>query len=330
MDSNLFETWKEEYLSQDDTYCNHVNKFVKYITQIGKADHPIRINKEDIVECVGYYHGLKEINTISTMENHLESVKAFYKYLFSTHKTNNIFNEIPSYQEFKESIIERYHLQVKRNRGYWEDSELIDIVKALDNYFDLNDISDLSGIYPKKLYYKFLILRLFIKLTLIAPAKKSVICSLRIEKFTEDYRTLNINDTRINIPNGLRRDIIFSISIGEKHRNRKVTKEDNLFEFIYNDNFRVVSLNQYFYAFLKHTRILEIPSDTDSFPVEVIMDSALFELVRNGTNPALIAKINGQTLATIESKFYNNGIPITDADSLINHEISKTAFHKYL
>lgn len=60
------------------------------------------------------------------------------------------------------------------------------------------------------------------------------------------------------------------------------------------------------------------------------MDSALFELLRNGANPALIAKINGQSLAAIELKFYSNGIPIIDADNLINNEISKASFYKFL
>lgn len=216
MEDNLLEIWKQEYLAQDDTYRNHVNKFVNYIVSIGKSNQPISINKDDIVNCVGHYNNMKKINTISTMESHLESIKSFYKYLFARNKTNNIFNDIPSYQDFKELIIQRYQLHEPRNRGYWEDSELSDIVEALDDYFDNNDLSDITKANARKKYFKFLVLRLFIKFTLIAPTKKSVICSLTIENFMEQYRVLQINETRINIPNGLRRDIIFSISIAEK------------------------------------------------------------------------------------------------------------------
>ncbi|MEK5407672.1 integrase [Paenibacillus sp. FSL W8-0439] len=330
MEDNLLEIWKQEYLAQDDTYRNHVNKFVNYIVSIGKSNQPISINKDDIVNCVGHYNNMKKINTISTMESHLESIKSFYKYLFARNKTNNIFNDIPSYQDFKELIIQRYQLHEPRNRGYWEDSELSDIVEALDDYFDNNDLSDITKANARKKYFKFLVLRLFIKFTLIAPTKKSVICSLTIENFMEQYRVLQINETRINIPNGLRRDIIFSISIAEKNRNKKITKDDNLFEFIYNENFKVERLNEYFCSFLKTTKVIEIPDNVDTYPVEIIMDSALFELLRNGANPALIAKINGQSLAAIELKFYSNGIPIIDADNLINNEISKASFYKFL
>lgn len=49
------------------------------------------------MDCIGSYNKKQKINTISSMENHLEAVKAFYKYLVSKNYATDIFSTIHSY-----------------------------------------------------------------------------------------------------------------------------------------------------------------------------------------------------------------------------------------
>lgn len=330
MQTNLLDSWKDEYLKVDETYRNHVTKFVAYITSIGKGNHPIGISKEDVIECVGYYNKIGKINTVKTMESHLESIKAFYKYIVGRQYSDDIFNNIASFQEFKEKIVIKYNLSSPKNRTYWDESELIDILEMLDGYFDRINLKNMNGLNERKNYFKFLVLRLFIKLTLVAPAKKNVICSITKKNFDPDFRTLEINGVKVRIPNGLARDIKFSINIGEQNRNVIISEDDNIFEFVYNDNFRTAGLNEFFCTFLKTFRIIDISNNVSSYPIEIIMDTALYEMVKNGANPALIAKINGTKLSALEKKFYSNNIAIYNADDLINQEIAKNKYYNYI
>ncbi|REK76419.1 hypothetical protein [Paenibacillus paeoniae] len=330
MYESLLLKWKDEYLSIEGTYTNHVTKFVDYISLIGKANQPISITKEDVDNCIGHYNSLKKINTIRTMESHIESVKAFYKYLVGKKYCDDIFNNIASFQEFKEKIALKYKLLNPTNRSYWEDSELIDILELLEGYFNNNDLSQMEGINEKKKYFKFLVLRLFIKLTLVAPTKKSVICSMKFNNFEKGFKFLVVNGVRVKIPNSLVRDLKYSVKIAEIMKSTKANENDKIFDFVYNETFRVESLNEYFCTFLKTFKIFEIPDNVGSYPVEIIMDTALFEMVKNGANPALIAKINGTKISALEKKFYSNEIPIQDADELIYREIAKNKYYSFI
>ena len=50
---------------------------------------------------------------------------------------------------------------------------------------------------------------LFIKITLIAPAKRSVIINLKKSDMNENYKRMHINNVNINVPNGLTRDYTY-------------------------------------------------------------------------------------------------------------------------
>lgn len=233
-------------------------------------------------------------------------------------------------QDFKDHITKQYILENPKNREYWVESELIDILEGLDEYFERTNLLELSKVNERKKYYKFLVLRLFIKLTLVAPTKKSVICSLKKCDFTNDFRFLRVNDVTVRIPTGLTRDIKNSIRVAEQTKQRVINDNEPILEFVYNDDFRIESLNEFFCGFLKAFNLFKIPDYISSFSVEIIMDSALYEMVQGGVNPALIAKINGTKISSPERKFYSNGIPIDNSDELINHEIAKNKYYNYI
>lgn len=330
MTQDLLKKWKDEYLESDSTYTNHVTKFVDYLSVIGKSNQPNNIAKEDIENSVKYYNEFGSIRTRTSMENHLEAIKAFYKYLVSKHYTDDIFNNTSSYQEFKDIIAEKCNLLEAQERGPWKEDELIEIVKHLDAYFEQSQIQEKWRTNKKHRYFKMLLLRIFIKLTLIAPAKKSVICSLKRSDFSDDYRSVHINSVAIRIPNALRRDLIFSINLINECFNCVFNDEDLLFDHLHRGRFNVENLNGIFYTFLKHSEIIDVDPKADTYQVEVIMNSALFSLFRNGTNLALISKISGVKLSSLERKLNSIGIQVENADELINNEISRTKYYNYI
>ncbi|MGO0059764.1 integrase [Brevibacillus fluminis] len=328
MNNFILVQWKVECLENDSTYKNHITKFIDYIIHIGKANRPVSITLEDVIDCVGFYNKLGKINTIKSMESHLESVKAFYKFLVEKDYATDIFSKISSYQDFKELIIDKYSLKTVKEREWLDELIVVEILEKLDLYFDSHSINQNKRSHEYKRFFKYLALRIFIKLTLIAPAKRSVICSLKKSDFTDDFRSVIINGVLIKVPTGLYRDITGTLALVEQENKRQFRDCDFLFNVISGESFRGENLNDWFCSFLKHYEIIEIEDEKTTYPVEVIMNSAIYQLVRNGTNPAFISVINGTTLSAIEKKFYNNNFlkHIIDIDISINHEINKSNY----
>ncbi|KOR90384.1 hypothetical protein [Paenibacillus solani] len=331
MSEKLLIAWKEEYLSKDDTYSNHVNKFINYIDIIGKANEPKNISRQDIEGSIEFYNKQGLIRTRSSMDNHFEAIKDFYKYIVSRHYADDIFNNLASYQDFKGMIATKFNLPEFQSRGFREAGDMIRLIEQLDLYFESNTYGKHMSINEKKRYIKFMILRIFIKLTLVAPAKKSVVCAIKKRDFDKDFRYVLINSVNIKIPNGLRRDIKEAITLISHENRKELMEEDFLFEFLYSPKrFQVENLNGFFSLFLKRTEAIDIDTNSSKFQLEVIMNSALYCMLRNGANPALLSIISGVKISRLEEKFFDNGIVIDNAELLINDEISKTQYFNYI
>lgn len=206
-----------DIVERSHVYRNHINKFIEYLSrpEVNLADSPKKIDKNTIEECIGYYHEKGEINTRATMESHLESLKKFYKYLNETGKDDDIFAEVSNYGEFKNDIVTRFGLSESNERGYYSSGEIKELLLVLDNAIDSHR-EDNAGIRGEERYLQRVILRLFIKITLIAPAKRSVIINLKKSDIKEGYKRICINNANINIPNGLTRDIKHAIAEAKK------------------------------------------------------------------------------------------------------------------
>jgi hypothetical protein len=182
-------------------------------------------------------------------------------------------------------------------------------------------------------YYQRQVLRLFIKLTLIAPAKKSVICNLEFSDFSDDYRTLLVNKTTIRIPNGLRNNLLVALNLAKEISKKNPQKKDKVLQYVYKGNFTNTALNLWFCTFLKEYCILDIDKTKDSYELEPIMKSAIKFMVERMVNPALISKISGIKIATLESTYYSNIGDIQYKESIddaINWEIAKNDYYNYI
>ncbi|WP_271810567.1 hypothetical protein [Clostridium beijerinckii] len=334
MDEGIVEKWKNEYMSKDRKYENHVSKFLDYLKLNNKHNRPLSISIDDVIESIGYYNSMQKINTINSMENHLEAIKAFYKYLVSKEYTNDIFSVIHSYPEFKNEIIKKYKLDEVREREVFNIKILKEILDCLEKYFQNNQYNKSSGINSKKGYVKNLVLNLFIKLALIYPTKRNVICDLSINDFEDNFRILKANGLTILVPTNLRKDIINSIDFIKNLSGREITSKDKILNFISIEtykNFRGEDINTWLCDFLKKYEIIDIAAKKDTYSAEVIMNTVIWCMVENMAHPAIISKVSGLSLSTLDKKFYSNkDIKLTNEDQIVNSELIKVGLINYV
>ena len=134
-----------------------------------------------------------ELNTRSTMEAHLEALKSFYDYLSRTDKLPDIFTDY-DYKEYKEEIVKKYELSEPVERGSFKCEEIIEILAAMEKLME-QSLEEGFGLRDEERYLQRIIMRLFIKITLIAPAKRNIIGQIKMNDFEGNFKILTANDT---------------------------------------------------------------------------------------------------------------------------------------
>ena len=310
-----------ELLKNKHSYRKHVDKFIDYLKVAGLENRPKVIDKNVVEDCIGYYRIEKgELNTRSTMEAHLEALKSFYDYLSRTDKLPDIFTDY-DYKDYKEAIVKKYDLSEPVERGSFNCDELIEILASTEELIE-QSTEEKSGIRDEERYLQRIIMRLFIKITLIAPAKRKVIGQIKMNDFEENFKILNINKIRINIPCGLSRDIIQAIQYAEDRNGKQVEKADRIFEFIYRyrGKFTDESLNTWFLNLLQDIGYIE-KTNRRTYPVEPIRNGAISIMVDNMVNPLFISKITGIGFSRLETQYY--GTMKSEYKDYLNKNINK-------
>lgn len=316
------EKWKTEYFkSVGEKYSNHVNKFVEYLKDINKSDTPNKIDLEDVRKCIKTYRDEGSIKSISSMALHLESLKSFYDYLLRTGKSKDIFSQM-DYSEFKNELSKEFNLVEKVEREILSIETIKDILDKLDEYLykDYYELKGKNNISKK--YIHTITLNLFVKITLIAPAKRKIIGNIKYGDFKQKLRQVTVNGVDISIPNSLRRDLIYSINLIKDETNKSIKNDDNIFKYIAGENFKEENINTWLYNFIKENKIKDIYKENElrgTFPIESIMKTAISNLVEGQANLAYISKISGIKIARLEKTYY---------DSIFNYENKKLSIGK--
>lgn len=337
---DIMEMYRDDYfrecvdlLNNKHSYKNHVDKFVEYLKIRNLANRPQAINIDVVDACIGYYsQEMGELNTRSTMQSHLEALKSFYDYLARKEKLEDIFSDY-DYKEFKDKIVDKYNLAEPIERGAFSDVDVINILKKLEKAIDEYSEKG-SGIRDEDRYLQRIILRLFIKFTLIAPAKRNVITQISNSDFEDDYKKININGIKVNIPCGLSRDIVHAMKFAEEKNSVSINEGECIFEFIYRHkgHFRDEFLNTWFYNLLKDFDFSCIIARKKTYPVEPIRNAAIQIMVKNMVSPLFISKITGIGFSMIEAKYYK--ISKDGYEKYLNEEVNKaiaqTEYYTYI
>lgn len=301
----------EELLEKNHVYRNHINKFIDYLKEkeVSLLSDPLLIDKETVKRCVDFYRNKGQMNSLDTMMSHLNSLKHFYKYLKQNKDIPDIFYGT-NYKDLKDKLVNEYQDLNSSNRGIYDENDIKKILFKLDEEIDEFE-SDIAGIREEERHLQRIILRLFIKLTLIAPAKKSVITNIKKSDITEKYKKLSINGIIISIPCGLSRDLCSALEYVESKNEEQIKEEDNLFEYLYRykGKFRVESLNTWFYNIAKDFKILkEERRGKMTLAVEPIRNMAIQTMIQNKVNPVSLSEITGLNMISLEKMYRENTI----------------------
>ena len=310
-----------ELLKNKHSYRKHVDKFIDYLKVAGLENRPKVIDKNIVEDCIGYYRIEKgELNTRSTMEAHLEALKSFYDYLSRTDKLPDIFTDY-DYKDYKEAIVKKYDLSEPVERGSFNCDELIEILASTEELIE-QSTEEKSGIRDEERYLQRIIMRLFIKITLIAPAKRKIVGQIKMNDLEENFKILNINKIKVNIPCGLSRDIVQAIRYAEDKNEKQIEKRDKIFEFIYRYKGRFMdeSLNTWFLNLLQDIGYIE-KTNRRTYPVEPIRNGAISIMVDNMVNPLLISKITGVGFSRLETQYYST--MKSEYEDYLNKNINK-------
>jgi len=325
--------YRDEYLTNfGNKYQNHVNKFIEYLRIEGKLDTPTMINLVDVDKCIGMYSKSGKINYRATMASHLESVKSFYAYLNQNGKANDIFTQF-NYEEFKNELFTKYLLSEGKEREIFSSEIIEEILTKLEDLLK-SDYNNMDNDAKMKKYNQRMVLRIYIKLVLIAPAKKKTICNIKLKDFDKDFRNVVINKVLIQIPNSLRRDIFHAIKFVEETRKTTIKEDTKILQYLCDNKTLKENMNYWFCTFLKDTEIIDIEESKTTYSLEPLMKTVISNMVSRMANPAIISKISGITIASLEKTYYSSDKMVMEyrktIDQAVNWEISKCDYYNYI
>lgn len=305
--------YREDYILENNVdylYKMYSLKFVEYIERIGLEDKIVSISSQQLKESVTFYSKEGLIQSVSTMDTYLYAIKNFFTYLFKIGRAENIFNHISDYDEFRQEIILGNNLKETINREYI-DSEYVNVLLDYFNNKDLDVIMRMMGF--------------FFKITLLAPAKRNVIANLRISDFAVNFSSVKVNDIIIKLPRALSNDITEEI----QKLNQKVGQDALFFRLFYGSKYNDGVFNRPFCKALKDVGY-NVPEEKKTYPVEIIRNTGIVNMIINGTNMYLISKISGITLVSLDLLIKNYSLElaqIDNAEEKINQELYKLYYY---
>lgn len=323
--SNYFDFYNES-LNRNHVYRNHLNKFVNYLKleESDLLDNFLLIDNKVIKRCVIYYYNKGRIKSLATTMSFMDSLKGFYKFLYEKEGIPDIFYG-DNYKKIKEEIISECNLKKSSERGFYKEEEIEKILLKLDEA--INDFeNDMAGIREEDRHLQRIILRLFIKLTLIAPAKRNVITSIKRSDITEEYNKLLINDIEINIPYGLSRDLSEALKYAKSRNKESIKDKDYLFEYLYRYKGKFIDafLNTWFYNVAKDFKVLKNERrDKKTLAVEPIRNMSIQTMIKNKVNPIAISGITGIDLDALKKMYREEQIDSGEEINKINSKFRK-------
>lgn len=311
--------YRNDYIKDNDLkymYINHTGQFVDFMERRGFGDRIFDIIPQQLKGSVKEFIQLGYIQTVSTMENHLNAIKHFFVYLHKHGKADNVFYVIKDYEEFKNQIIQENGLRPKAPSKYIEN----DYIRSLLDYLNkgMNKYSNMT------------MFNFYFKIALLVPAKRHILAYLKVKDFGEKFDHVKINGLAILLTRALSMDIQREIIKTGKNYD----KEDYFFSIFYSGkSYSENVINVPFYYALKEVGYDVSNQKNRTFSIEAIRNTGIINFTRNGTNPYLLSRLTGLSLNTIDGILKKFKVEIDyngDVNRKMNIEICKNEFYQYI
>lgn len=326
---SVMEQWKDDYLNtieKDEkkkyAYGNVLTKYIDYLTKEGLSGQPFPTLdkfKEDVRACVRYYVNEGVWATTSMPNLLIEVLKCFYIFLKDNNRTENHFGSFDD-SEFKRAIAAENNLPDKEQRGSFTLPEMEKILNSLDEFIETRLCLNGGQDNP---YIRAVVIKLFIKLTLLAPAKSGPICRLKLSDFESDSTSMNINKVSVILPKRLQQEIRDAIATRKAISGPPSKEEDSLLRYLSQQK-NHTQLNDWLFLVLRDLNIPDL--DPGESSLEWIRNTALFALLGNCANTWLISKVGGIKMTDSLAKHYRD--IKWDITEKLNKELKKGYFYR--
>lgn len=329
--------WVEEFKIFNPNYSPIVNMFLEYIKEVDKLDKVGAITERDITEFIKF--STKDvINSRATLESYYEGLKKFYKYLLKNNYVQySIFSGIVNHKEFKERLSSDLNLKEEVSRGKLSLLELELLLEKINDYFENTDYHAITLKSEQENFIKFLILRIYIKITVLAPAKRAIICDLRRNNFDLDYRIVSINNQKVALPRNLVSEIKYSLKfVQELKRKKDIGENERLFDYILGEPFNDDKMPSILSSFSRKMDLDFILGEKDkkgkyTASGEKIMNGAICALWGNGeVDVVLLSKVCGTSTQAISKKIIDWEYEESSSVARLNKQIKQVSYYNLL
>lgn len=329
--------WIEEFKVLKPHYSPIVNMFLKYLKEVDKMDKVGAVTESDIATFLKF-SAKDGVNSRGTLALYYEGLKGFYNYLLiNNYVQYSIFSGIVNHKEYKKQISNDLHLREEVSRGALSLLELELLLDKVNEYFELTDYSKLKLKSEQENYIKFLILRIYIKITVLAPAKRAVICNLKYSDFDSDFRVVTVNNQNIAIPRNLTSEIRNSLRFVQELMGKNIIgANERLFDYILDEPFNDNKISHILSTFSRKMDLDFILGEGEekgkySASGEKIMNGAICSLWDDGeVDVVMLSKVCGVSVQAISKKILDWSFDDGIARSRLNKQLKQVSYYNLL
>lgn len=335
-----FKNLLNDMLSKDDKYSNELTIFHNYLIEHELID---RVFDLTINEIDDYFDSLYtgKVGFKATLTTHISALKALFNHLISNNYNFRSLLAHISTKHFRMQAEERVKDGVKK--GIIPMELLKSTLYKMDEYIIINSNKEFTGIQEERRYYYVMLACLYAKLSLLIPikAKEMLIKSIGDIK-NSTIRHIEHQGIIINIPNGLRQQIIKTIEYAEEIYKITYSPEQPLFEFLFKAIVTKVTTSSLATAFEKayeevgeYKMLEKCPNeikDKYTYPAESYKSTAICELLKNGVDLLYLHQLTGLDHNSLLANYDENVIHgLVDIKSKnINSSIINSGYFTYI
>ena len=330
----------DEFLNRDDTYRLQTKHFINFLKDRMLEEKVFNLNESHIDEYFIYCCD-SNIGYEPTLTSHISALKSLFDFLINNDQNFKVLNGYISTTGFKEQLSAK--LEKTFSKPVLDNTLVNSILFKVDSFIEKNINNPFSREAQKRKFFEIMIVRLYVKLSLILPLKTSQMLKLKLFNIMDnDTRTIFYNGIEVKLPNSLRDEIVITIKYAAREFSHEYSEDYSIFEYLYSSiskKAEAPTINISLTKAYKELDILEMlkqkkggKKDKYIYPAECYKITAIVNMLKNGTNIVYLKKLTGLDIGTLVSDFdFDKKIEPRDIISAnINSGIIQSGYFTYL
>lgn len=336
MKSN-FEIFEEEMrvlLNSSNKYANtiqyehEVDVFKEYLGKYELKENVFILTNEQLYNYFVYCkEEISVIDSVSTARVYLSALKAIFKHLYTKKRIDAHLLGYISNDDFWDKISES--LESKKSKEIFSQEELKEILIALDKGIYDNSYGELNNTTEKDRYIKSIVVNLIVKISLLIPVKITKLLEIKFSHFDDEFRSIEYNEFKINMPNSVHKDILFAIKDIKRHFGYVHNRDELFFMFLaqpIQDKLVQSDVSLWMSSVFKNLGI-KSEKNSNSYPVEKFKKTAIWVLANGGVDVKALSELTGLSIGNITKEIV---LDKNNASQKLNSSYSSVYYYNYL